>query len=208
VSLRKKMGNAHEAFLLKLLGGRKTKASGAIWNDQMDGRHNRLDVPFAFAWDGKSTLAKSIGVSLAMWEKAREQAAGERPLLALRYYSTEKLDVISDLVVLDAHDFAEMLEKANEPPSQEPIRIFAVTRPDGQSISPSPSLMLMDGEMVKLDGVLYDARLGHPSRVIVTVNNVETDLGGLRVDIYVDNRLQYCTGSMERMKGTPWRRMW
>lgn len=113
MSLAKKMGNAHEAFLADLLGGRKTRASGSVWKDQMDGRHNRLDAPFAFAWDGKSTRGRSIGVTRDMWEKAREQAAGERPLLALRWYETDCLDVGEDLVVLSAHDFAEMLRAAN-----------------------------------------------------------------------------------------------
>lgn len=113
MSLNKRMGNAHEDSLVRLLGGRKTRASGAVWKDQMDGRHSRWDVPFAFAWDGKSTLGKSIGVSRAMWDKAREQAGGERPMLALRWYENERLDVGEDLVVLSVHDFAELLEAAN-----------------------------------------------------------------------------------------------
>lgn len=113
MSLNNKMGRAHEEFLAKLLGGRKTKASGSQWKDQMDGRHSRDSLPYAYAWDGKSSLGKSIGVSRVMWEKAREQAAGERPLLALRFYDTERLDVGEDLVVLSLHDFAEMLEAAN-----------------------------------------------------------------------------------------------
>lgn len=114
MSLARKMSDAHERFLVEILGGRRTKASGAVWKDQMDGRHNRRDVPFAFAWDGKSTMAKSVGVSRVMWAKAVEQAAGERPLLALRFYDTERLDVGEDLVVLSAHDFAEMLQAANK----------------------------------------------------------------------------------------------
>lgn len=113
MSLNGKMGKAHELFLAKMLGGRKTKASGSQWTDQMDGRHDRMRSLFAFAWDGKSTLGKSIGVSRAMWEKAREQALGERPMLALRFYDTENLDVGEDLVVLGLHDFVELLEQAN-----------------------------------------------------------------------------------------------
>lgn len=113
MSLNRKMSDAHETFLVEILGGRRTKASGAVWKDQMDGRHNRRDVPFAFAWDGKSTRGRSIGVTREMWEKAREQAAGERPMLALRWYETDRLDVGEDLVVVSAHDFAEMLQAAN-----------------------------------------------------------------------------------------------
>lgn len=114
MSLNNKMGQAHELFLVKMLGGRKTKASGSQWTDQMDGRHDRMRDRFAFAWDGKSTLGKSIGVSRAMWEKAREQALGERPMLALRWYDNERLDVGEDLVVLTLNDFAEMLEELNK----------------------------------------------------------------------------------------------
>lgn len=113
MSLNGKMGGAHERHLVRVLGGYRTKASGAVWTDQMDGRHNRDAQPFAFAWDGKSTLGKSVGVSRVMWEKAREQAAGERPMLALRYYDNERLDVGEDLVVLSLNDFAEMLDAAN-----------------------------------------------------------------------------------------------
>ncbi len=61
-----------------------------------------------------STRAKSIGVTRAMWEKAKEQAGGERPLLPLRFYDTDKLDVGLDLVVLSLDDFAEMLERVND----------------------------------------------------------------------------------------------
>lgn len=113
MSLNSRMGRVHEEFLVKILGGRKTKASGSQWTDQMDGRHGRHLQEFAFAWDGKSTLAKSIGVTRAMWEKAKEQAGGERPMLPLRFYNTEKLDVGLDLVVIDLNDFAEMLERVN-----------------------------------------------------------------------------------------------
>jgi hypothetical protein len=75
----------------------------------MDGRNNRLTVPYAFAWDGKSTLGRSIGVSLSMWDKAVEQAGGERPMLGLRFYANERLDVLRDLVVVNAYDMSEML---------------------------------------------------------------------------------------------------
>ena len=35
-------------------------------------------------------------------------------MLALRWYANEKLEVKRDLVVISAHDMAEVLEKANE----------------------------------------------------------------------------------------------
>lgn len=109
MSLTHRMGAAHEQFLAVTLGGRQAKGSGNQWRDQMDGRHNRLTEQFAYAWDGKSTLGKSIGVSRAMWEKAREQAGGERPMLGLRWYDNESLEVGLDLVVVSAYDLSEML---------------------------------------------------------------------------------------------------
>lgn len=60
-----------------------------------------------------STLGKSVGVSRAMWEKAVTQACAERPMLALRFYTTERLDVGLDLAVINLHDFAEMLDRLN-----------------------------------------------------------------------------------------------
>lgn len=105
------MSDAHEEFLAELLGGRRARGSGNQFNDQMDGR-NRADVPFALAWDGKSTLGNSVGVSASMWDKAKEQAGGEIPMLALRWYGDTRLTPTRDLVVLDAHDFAAILETA------------------------------------------------------------------------------------------------
>lgn len=114
MSLNKKMGDAHEAFLCDLLGGRQTKGSGNQWTNPMDGRGNRLTEGFAFAWDGKSTLGQSVAVSRNMWQKAREQAGGERPMVAVRFYDNEALDVHADLIAVNAHDFAEVLEAANQ----------------------------------------------------------------------------------------------
>lgn len=111
----RKMSDRHEEDLLTLLGGRGTPNSGATWRAPMDGRTSRHEASYAFAWDGKSTLSKSVGVSRAMWDKAVEQAGGERPLLPLRFYDNERLDVGLDLVVLSLHDFVEILEIANRP---------------------------------------------------------------------------------------------
>ncbi len=107
--LRRRMSKAHEETLAATLGGRMTRGSGNQFANPMDGRHSRYDRAVAFAWDGKSTLAASIGVSLAMWEKAVEQAHGERPMLGLRFYRTERLDVGLDLVTVRLDDFAELL---------------------------------------------------------------------------------------------------
>lgn len=108
-NLRHRMAENHERYLAQVLGGRKAPGSGSGFANPMDGRQNRYNQACAFAWDGKSTLAKSIGVSLDMWEKAVEQAHGERPMLALRFYTSERLSVGLDLVTLKLDDFVEVL---------------------------------------------------------------------------------------------------
>jgi hypothetical protein len=196
MSLAKKMGDAHENFLTEILGGRKTRASGSVWKDQMDGRHNRMDVPFAFAWDGKSTLAASVSVSRKMWEKAREQAAGERPLLGLRFYDTERLDVGEDLVVMSAHDFAEMLEEANK---LSPVQIFFSSRDplaEEDELLPrslvrlprrTKPIVVMDGRSYQADEIKVKAQGGEPMVASVTIGLQEIDLEGRRVEVYQDN---------------------
>ena len=109
----RKMSDAHEDWVVDLLGGRKSKNSGSQWHAQADGRQSSYENAYAFSWDCKGTLAKSASVSLAMWEKIRRQASPERPMVPLRFYANEKLDVLLDLVVVDAHDFAEILADAN-----------------------------------------------------------------------------------------------
>jgi hypothetical protein len=114
MSLNKKMGDAHEAFLCSLFEGRQARGSGNQWRNPMDGRTSRKHLRFAFAWDGKSTLGKSLSIPLTMIAKAREQAGGERPMIGLRWYKNEGLEVARDWVAVDAHDMAEVLEAANQ----------------------------------------------------------------------------------------------
>lgn len=112
---RQKMSRLHEIFLAKVLGGRKSRGSGNQWHDAADGRNNHLIEEFAFAWDGKATLGKSISITREMWEKIKEQAGGERPMLALRFYGNERCDEIdADLAVVSMDDFTEILSRARE----------------------------------------------------------------------------------------------
>lgn len=108
------MSDSHEVDLVAALGGRRTPGSGNQPNNPMDGRLNRYTEDLAFAWDGKSTLGKSIGVTLEMISKARDQALGERPMIALRWYATERLKVAEDWAAVTLDDFTEMLELARE----------------------------------------------------------------------------------------------
>jgi hypothetical protein len=105
------LSDKHEIFLAELFGGRRSVGSGNQANDQADGRNRRYETFFPLAWDGKATLGKSHSITLDTWNKLVEQSHGERPVLALRWYANERLAVTRDLVVLDAHDFAELLEE-------------------------------------------------------------------------------------------------
>jgi hypothetical protein len=104
------MSDKHERFLQGLFGGRLTPGSGNGFANQMDVRNDH-EEPLPLAIDGKSTFGKSVGVTLEMWEKAVEQAGDLTPVLALRWYAKDNtLTPKRDLVVVDAHDFAEMVE--------------------------------------------------------------------------------------------------
>ena len=112
MSLNKKMGDAHEERMVEALGGRPTRGSGNQAHDPMDGKHTRLEVRFGFAWDGKSTRGKSIGVTREMWDKAVEQAQDRRPMLGLCFYDDDRLRNYTDLIVVTMDDFQEVLQAA------------------------------------------------------------------------------------------------
>jgi hypothetical protein len=110
------MSDRHEAYLQRLFGGRRMKGSGNQQSGQMDGRHDAHRGTFAFAWDGKSTFGKSLGVSREMWDKAVRQSHFERPMIPLRFYANYRLQDSEalDLVVVSANDMAEVLERLHE----------------------------------------------------------------------------------------------
>lgn len=113
MSLNRKMSSKHETDLARWFEGRKTPGSGNGFANPMDVRQSRYATRFALAIDGKSTRSKSVGVSREMWEKAVEQAHGERPALALRFYTSDRLDYDIDLMVVTVDDFLELLEMAD-----------------------------------------------------------------------------------------------
>ena len=110
------MSERHESFLARLFGGRMTKGSGSHWTDQLDGKQARGSGEVVFAWDGKSTLGKSLSITEEMWLKAVEQtSAWETPMLALRWYRNDRLtDVGLDLAVVTATTLANLQQDANE----------------------------------------------------------------------------------------------
>lgn len=107
------MSDKHEDYLADLLDGRKAKGSGNQWQNPADGRQSSRHQEYAFAWDAKATLGKSISITRAMWEKISEQARPERPAVPMRWYDNESLKVGQDLIAVDLHDFAAMQEDAN-----------------------------------------------------------------------------------------------
>ena len=114
MSLNTMMARIHEAWAASLFGGRQAKGSGNQWHDQIDGRQDHMSQQYAVAWDCKATLGKGITITRAMWEKAVEQAGGEEPMLALRWYETQCLeDVGLDLTAVRAGYLARLIEAAN-----------------------------------------------------------------------------------------------
>ena len=110
----RKMSDRHEEDLADLLGGTRTRNSGAVWSDQSDGHMLASEEYWRFAWDGKSTLGKSIGVNRDMLAKLREQSRGLEPMLPLRWYADSRLTMVDeDWIAVEAETFAQILEEAN-----------------------------------------------------------------------------------------------
>lgn len=109
----REMSDKHEEHCAEAFGGRKHKASGSQWDEQADGS-NAHDLPFAFRWDGKATLAKSHTITLDMLAKLREQSHGERPLLPLCWYSSTSLDFGELWSLVQDDDLTELMEAARE----------------------------------------------------------------------------------------------
>lgn len=114
MSLNKRMSVVHEHAIAERLGMRVQPGSGNQWNKQGDVVGNRFKDRFAFTFDCKATRGASIGVSVPMWDKIEEQAGGNRPGLALRWYGDDRLSIVKrDLIVISLDDFEELLEGAH-----------------------------------------------------------------------------------------------
>ena len=174
------MGDLHEAALAEAFGGRKTKASGSQWHDQGDVRNNH-DIPFAFCLDGKSTLGKSITVTLDMIAKVRDQAQGERPGFGLRWYGTEDLKtILEDFVLLQLADVEELL-----PAARAWVELEAALA--GEITPQRVSELLMNaaghrGTIEQLQRELHDART-ELDGVAIAESAVAGELGTLRAKL-------------------------
>lgn len=105
----RQLSDKHEREVAGWLGARLARSSGNQFVDPMDGRHD--DGRWRFAFDGKATLGKSVGVTREMWWKAVDQAGSCRPLLPLRFYDDYRLTVGLDLVVCGLDDMIEMVKE-------------------------------------------------------------------------------------------------
>lgn len=112
--LNHRMGRLHEAWFARLFSGIEHPGSGNHLTNQGDGRRSAHRFGLGWVWDCKSTLAKSLTVTLATWDKLVEQAGTERPLLPLRFYLNNRLTECVDLVVMRPDDLIEALELLEE----------------------------------------------------------------------------------------------
>jgi hypothetical protein len=112
--IKHRMAERHEtdvAALFKPLGGYKSKGSGATERDKNDGRTDHFGR-WPFSWDCKATQGQSISVSRAMLAKLAQDAGGDRPVLPLRIYLNDQLDIApgGDLVAFTYTDAGEIIE--------------------------------------------------------------------------------------------------
>lgn len=143
--LSHRMADHHEEDLQRRLGGRRTRGSGNQPANPMDGRHNRYSQAVAFAWDGKATRGESVSVTRKMVTKAEEQAHGERPMLALRWYDNDRLRVWRDYAAITLDDLEELLDRSDRLTQlQEAIESLATGNPI-QTVFPTE--LLYDGDM-------------------------------------------------------------
>lgn len=111
-NLRNRMGEAHEAHIQSVFGGRRTRGSGNQWRDQTDVRMDHREEAVAFAFDGKSTRAKSSTITRADLDKLVQQSAELRPCLAVRFYEDDRLKLAEDWYLVAEDDLLELIERS------------------------------------------------------------------------------------------------
>lgn len=110
----RQMSDKHEDDIAFWFGGRKTRGSGNQWRDPSDGRQNRRVRRFSFAWDGKSTRAKTITIKREDLDKLKEQAVFDRPMMPIRFYDDDRLRSFEDWVLVRVDDLIELTEAAED----------------------------------------------------------------------------------------------
>ena len=111
---KNRMAEEHEDFIADLIGGHTTIASGAKY-EKLDAVGEQTGRHWRFLAECKSTFDKGYRLTQELWEhvvkKTYERGADMRPMLAIRFYHEQGYTNYTpkyDLVVLDAHDYAEM----------------------------------------------------------------------------------------------------
>jgi hypothetical protein len=112
--LNHRMAELHEAWFAKLFAGIQHPGSGNHPANQADGRRSYYRFGMGWVWDCKSTLAASISVTMAAWDKLTEQVGLDHPLMPLRLYLNNRLTECVDLVVMKPEDLIEVLELLEE----------------------------------------------------------------------------------------------
>jgi hypothetical protein len=112
--IRHRMSDLHERWFTRLFAGSLHPGSGNQLANQADGHRSAYRYGLGWVWDCKSTVAKSISVTLAAWDKLTEQAGTDRPLMPLRLYLNHRLTQCVDLVVMKPEDLIEILEMLEE----------------------------------------------------------------------------------------------
>jgi hypothetical protein len=110
-----RLSRQHEADLHDRLGGHISKSSGNQWHDPADGRHDPYDE-LSFAWDGKCALPQTQSMSFSRKDlaKIREQARGRKPMMAFRFYDTERGQVAEDWALIQIDELDELMALAKE----------------------------------------------------------------------------------------------
>ena len=127
----RQMSDAQEEHIAEVFGVRRTRGSGNQFRDQMDDRGHRMDEAVALAFDGKSTLGDSISIKKADLDKADEQAYGEAPVMAYRFYDDWTLKNFQDRYLVTENTLLELVQRSRRLSAVEE----AVTRlAEGESV--------------------------------------------------------------------------
>ncbi len=102
------MGKEHEEYVVSLLewdSARRSRSSGASFHDPIDITSEGLVL------ECEATEKKSYSLKLSFWEEVRKKAhRGKLPALAIRFRDADN-GKHTDLMIMEAHDVAEMLEE-------------------------------------------------------------------------------------------------
>lgn len=114
------LSRRHEEELAELLPeGQQTIASGAK-HEKHDVKTKRGKSWWRFLVEAKCTQSKGFRVTEELWKEVKQNALlggpEQRPALAIRFYGDSKESVArtpiqEDLVLVDLHDWLELLEE-------------------------------------------------------------------------------------------------